>query len=241
MKDYNFIFAYVPKVACSNWKCIFRYMNNQDDYLNTAIAHNRELSGLEFLSDFDNYKHIISDNKIKKYCFIRDPFSRILSAYLNKIEPYRTAKEKHERQNNFFHKISEEINDWRKANLPEEKDLNLYCFLKWIESSKSYHINNEHWMTQTSLLNPDTIKYDYIGRFENIKKDADAILNFIGCDLPFPSQRKIEFPSTNATKKLSAYFGDRETLLTKEIYKKDFELFNYSSILQDSIEKINLN
>jgi hypothetical protein len=47
MEKQSFIFVYNPKVACTNWKCILRYINgHKEDYLSARIAHNKELSGL---------------------------------------------------------------------------------------------------------------------------------------------------------------------------------------------------
>lgn len=42
----------IPKVACSNWKALFRRLEGHNDYKNLALAHDRERSGLKYLKDF---------------------------------------------------------------------------------------------------------------------------------------------------------------------------------------------
>lgn len=231
MEQQNFIFVYNPKVACTNWKCLLRYIaGNVDNYLDASIAHNKELSGLICLSDVTNPMVILSSRKIKKYSFVRDPYTRILSAYLNKVEPYVEGIRGEHDDNSYFYKIYQYINDYRLNVLPEEKTVNIFCFLHWINNVNDAHTKNEHWMPQTDLLRVGEIEYDFIGRFENLDEDAKFLLQEMGCDVAFPSQSKIHFAPTDASDKVRRYFGSREARLVNEIYEQDFTLFGYKRV-----------
>ena len=64
--DKKIVFAYVPKVACSNWKSIMRYLAGFSDYLDLTLAHDRSKSGLKYLSDIEDPIGVIKNKEIKK-------------------------------------------------------------------------------------------------------------------------------------------------------------------------------
>lgn len=230
MEKQNFIFAYNPKVACTNWKSIMRYLNDSDDYFNSALAHDREKSGLKFLSDFENPEIYLKNSNIPKYAFVRNPYSRVLSAYLNKIEPYVTAKRSKDEDNTYFYKVYNEIDAYRVNNLPQQKAVNFYCFLSWLSNVNDFHTANEHWRPQVELLRVESIDYDYIGKLENINLDAPILLKKMGCDISFPSQKDVKFAPTNAKEKLNKYYTAVEISLVDKIYRDDFFRFSYNKM-----------
>lgn len=77
----------VPKAANSNWKYLIRKYEGFEDYTDLAKAHDRSQSGLKYLQDFnaDSLTALLNDPTILKFTFVRDPFSRTLSCYLNKF------------------------------------------------------------------------------------------------------------------------------------------------------------
>jgi hypothetical protein len=231
MRNKGFIFVYNPKVACTNWKCILRYLNGAEDYLRPAVAHNRQESGLQFLSDDISAKSIVHDVNIPKYAFVRSPFSRILSAYLNKIEPYTEGRRDENDDNPYFHSVFCEIDKHRMDFLPEESSVNFYCFLHWLSNVDNFHTQNEHWLPQVELLRIPEVKYEFIGKLEALNKDAPKLLGLIECDIDFPSQQKVGFAPTNATDKLMQYYSSREIDVAKELYSIDFEVLGYDTNL----------
>lgn len=82
----------VPKAANSNWKYLIRKYEGFEDYSDLSKAHDKSRSGLKYLQDFtaDRLTELLKDPTILKFTFVRDPFSRTLSCYLNKF----SSKEK---------------------------------------------------------------------------------------------------------------------------------------------------
>lgn len=227
MEQKNFIFAYNPKVACTNWKCIMRYMNGADDYLNASLAHNREESGLKFVSEQKEPQTLIDNKSLPKYSFVRNPYSRVLSAYLNKIEPYVNQTRSEFDDNTYFYKVYCQIDEHRKIQLESESQVNFYCFLHWLSNIDDIHTRNEHWLPQSNLLRISDVKYDFIGKLEDLVIDAPKLLKLIGCELEFPSQEKVNFAPTRATDKLTQYYSAKERQLVKDLYEMDFKEFDY--------------
>ncbi|MFT4851069.1 MAG: hypothetical protein ACI83B_003633 [Sediminicola sp.] len=227
MEKQNFIFAYNPKVACTNWKSIMRYLNGGDDYLSAALAHDRTRSGLTFLSEIGEPLKYLQDPKVPKYAFVRNPYSRVLSAYLNKIEPYVLGSRGAGDDNTYFYKVFCEIDNYRLENLIEIQKVNFYCFLSWLANVENFHTANEHWRPQVELLRVKDVDFDFVGKLENIIQDAPELLNKMGCDITFPSQKDVRFAPTKANEKLDNYYKKQERQLVEMIYQEDFVFFSY--------------
>lgn len=230
VKDKNFVFTFIPKAACTNWKCILRSLAGYQDYLNVSLAHDRVKSGLTYLNTVNDADAILNDHKVAKYCFVRDPYSRVLSAYLNKIEPYVTGERDKNQGNVFFYEVYESI----KSYVEEDDELikvDFYSFLKWLSYSNSYFVNNEHWFPQNRILHLDKIKYDFIGRMESIEQDSGVLLGLMQSHVEFP-KKTIAGHSTNAGDKFSKYYCTKSIALVNKIYKDDFNLLNYTMIKQ---------
>jgi len=92
---------------------------------------------------------------------------------------------------------------------------------------------DRHWRAQHEICNPCFLKYDFIGRFENLKQDADHIL----ATLAASGGPNITFPFLNAFNKTVPSVQQLKTFYAKvpseilrklvRIYKLDYELFGY--------------
>src|SRR5699024_1722017 len=96
------IFCPVPKVACTNWKMTFRRAAGFSNDKNIDI-HDRRWNGLTYLRDRRNIMRFIylMSPKYTRAVFVRNPWTRILSAYRDKIE---RATELDSRNSAFIHR-----------------------------------------------------------------------------------------------------------------------------------------
>jgi len=227
-KRNNFIFTYIPKVACTNWKCILRYLDGHADYLNTQIAHDRVRSGLAYLSTLQDGEVLLREPTIPKFTCVRNPYTRILSAYLNKVKPFALDNATSERDP-YFYMIFQKIDAFRKSEFSDTQFVSFGCFLKWIEASGDPLTRNEHWIPQTEILGTGEVFFDYIGRFENIQDDAPKLLELMKCDIPFPSQQTVKFPPTHASDLIKTYYEVDDYRTVNRIYDSDFEYLVYDS------------
>ena len=226
LEEKSFVFAYVPKVACTNWKALLRYLSGFPDYLDSALAHDKRVNGLVYLSDVEKWREILDDPAIPKYSFVRNPFTRVLSAYLNKFEPL--AQGEGEWLGPYFKAVYQAILAYRQQAGHAETTVTFGAFLDWLAHSGQPQIDNEHWTPQARILSPESVRYDFVGRFENLKADAALLMDRMGCDAPFPTQESLDFPGTNSTRRLAAYYSDNEVALARKVYAADFASFGYS-------------
>uniref|UniRef100_A0A0K2UGE8 Carbohydrate sulfotransferase n=1 Tax=Lepeophtheirus salmonis TaxID=72036 RepID=A0A0K2UGE8_LEPSM len=198
------IFCVVPKVACTNWKRILISLETGEELFNIRNPHSHNFNYLSNTSD--------SKSNYTKILFVRHPFERLVSAFENKI-----------------HKP---FSDYFRTRLLKEgmKNLSFAAFVDFILSKKPQDLN-EHWAPQNLLCLPCHMDYDFIGKYENIARDSDFILqNILKTDLRLP-QIKSQSPIGRTAILTPQYMSNLSQEAQKnlfELYKKDFELFDYS-------------
>eukprot|EP00171_Calliarthron_tuberculosum_P005561 IDg5561t1 len=81
------LFCPVPKAANSNWKYLIRKWEGLEDYALVRAAHSAETSGMRYLSDYSpsEARAILKSPRFFKFVFVRDPYARALSAYMDKL------------------------------------------------------------------------------------------------------------------------------------------------------------
>jgi len=150
------------------------------------------------------------------FTFVRNPFTRILSCYLDKI-----LKDKKEKRL---------LLDYLGQNEePIETHLSFYDFLSAIRSQTTAQ-KNAHWRPQYYQSYHQNMNYDFVGHFESLAADLRWICNKLYLDLETYYQRQ-DPHRTAAAQSIQEYYGDSEAELVREIYQIDFETFSYNMAL----------
>ncbi len=222
------VFAYVPKVACTNWKSVFRHMAGATDYLDAGKAHDRARSGLVHLDQLPSAEaqRLLQAPDVARYTFVRNPYTRVLSAYLNKFRRYAEQAEP-AMPGDYFHQVFQELDRWRAANLPAEPRVTFRVFLCWLRDAGHPMTRNEHWLPQHEIVDPLAVRYDMIGRFENMASDAAELLKRLDAGVGFPTQEEVRFPSSGTAAARDRYLDAEARALIEQLYRTDFELLGY--------------
>lgn len=228
-QERGFVFAYVPKAACTNWKSILRKLAGATDWLDSAIAHDRERSGLTYLTPDPGAPNAGLPVGATVYTMVRNPYERALSAYLNKIDRHLGAGGAAGPEAGYWAGIVSEIDYYRRSQLGDERfpEIDFEVFLRWLKESESWSVRDEHWAPQSDLLAQPYVQFDYIGRFETIERDSALILHKMGSEERLPSQKDVKFAPTNARARLDAYLTSACRSLVEEIFAADFANFGY--------------
>jgi hypothetical protein len=208
-------YAETPKVACTSIK---KYMMDQSfggtfPLPDKGTVHDRSKSPLSALHDLDARGQLgVFGGGWQRFTFVRNPFTRILSAYLDKLVQ----------------------NDWeRKRLLPglgfssNERP----CFITFLDRIAQIPdaSRDVHFMSQSALTGAKgRLEFDFIGRFEVFSSDLLAMKKYLYND--DSSETYADFGmhhASHADQWLGDYLSPEAVDRICQLYKNDFILFGY--------------
>ncbi|XP_075943481.1 carbohydrate sulfotransferase 14 [Anarhichas minor] len=220
---YHFLYCYVPKVACSNWKRVLKVLNGalESVDVNIKMDHRNDLLFLSSLKPEEiryRLKHYF------KFMFVREPMERLLSAYRNKFGEIESYQKKYG---------VEIVTRYRKSRAKDASvkgdDVTFAEFVRYLLDEDAERMN-EHWMPVYNLCQPCAVSYDFIGSYEHLERDSDFLLQHVGAPphVRFPERQTWYKPVTAET--LHYYLCGLPQKLLRELLPKyilDFSLFAY--------------
>ncbi len=212
---YRYIYVENAKVACSTIKLILQRMELDDpDYRPAELLdlHTRLFSPLIRPAQVKSFRRYVRRPDVVKFCFVRNPYTRLLSAWLDKIENNMPAKKEILRQ------LGCDPQDSGRA-------VSFGEFVR-VVAGQSVGAMDPHWRVQYYQTFQDTIDYDFIGRFESLERDLEAALGAINPGFRAFWGRE-DRHATHSQRKLEACYTDQLEDLVYRTYRKDFRQFNY--------------
>ena len=93
---------------------------------------------------------------------------------------------------------------------------------------------DHHWKPQYNLCQPCHIKYDFIGHYETLHRDAEHVLRHISrlsnnTDVQFPAA-DLDSRNRNSREFLTKFYGDISSKTLRslfQLYKRDYEVFGF--------------
>ena len=232
-REQRVAFVYIPKTACTSWKLhLWRLSNGRKSHrcLTYAEVHNRKIVELPYLDTMtlreqDEFYGGVNEKEIDIVCILREPRSRILSAYIDKVK-------EHKNKNSLFTK--QVIPSIKKTNNSEGAERpSFYEFLKWIDRSDNEFCDNEHWKPATNILglsncmcnmNHPNLK---IWSMTDNEKAVELFNVKFKKDFVFPTSQELGKRKVYKSERLmEEYFGKREEELFKRIYGDDISIYN---------------
>jgi len=141
-------------------------------------------------------------DQLFRFAFVRNPYTRVLSAYLDKVERRAVRRGEESRFEDFL------------ASLKRDQ---LHA--------------NAHWTPQADLLLLPFEQFDFIGKVENLTQDLETVRQRL-LNVPIDAGMRDERSNaTNANSKIAQYYTPGCAEIVRDLYARDFELFGYSTEL----------
>lgn len=152
---------------------------------------------------------LMSLGKYHTFVVVRNPYSRVLSAFLQKF--------------------TYEAGSFRKHGDFETTPEGFTIFVRWLADGGLRR--DPHWNLQTRLIMLPISMYDTVIRFENYSAEMQAMLESLGIDFPYDRLADL-YPSdtgkkTSAHAKLHQYYTPETIELVRNLYRHDFEALGY--------------
>ncbi len=206
-----------PKVASSTLKRLLNMIEAEasgEFHVQEETLKN-ESSVCGFLGLDDSFETIFRGDKYFRFCFVRNPYTRTLSCYLDKFFGKRRK-----------HYLS-------KVGVHDRDEISFREFLLRLKNRRNLH-RNPHWAPQSYLIRPDTIRYDFIGRFEHLHDHLHVLTSRLDCEhfMERMDDIAVMHHRTGAGERVRKFIGEEEARLIREIYDRDFVYFAYPRDLE---------
>ena len=201
IQDKKFLFIHVPKCGGLSMEEVCRKHNILIDPVNCSVNHLNEKFKTNVYTNIENEKHIKFS-----FSFIRNPFSRLVSAWKC---PWVTGNMVNDKWEVPFSNFT----DFIRGFVMKESS---WSFFKWS------HVM-PHTDPRMKLFNSDGEQLlNFIGKFENFQEDFNTVCDKIGIS-------RQQIPHKNATKHkhYTEYYDDETREAIAKMYAKDMEYFGY--------------
>lgn len=200
-----------------------------------------------------NISHVLSDPSLLKFTFVRNPYSRLVSAYVDKV--FSVAIESREYQRQMYALFGDNVAQRKKANETRpsfEAYVSAVYDVLMSPRTKSNDPNNDifednlsrrdvHWRPQTELVHPDIIPIDFVGRFEHANRDQNVVLNWMHkhTERRIPNDVSIKLHKSDPALKQALLeqlkLNTRLQQMVYRMYVDDFQKFMFESRVPDSL------
>jgi len=146
---------------------------------------------------------------------IREPKSRVLSAYLDKILLHSNPQSK------FSRRVLPSIQ--KAFGLRNDQRPSFEQFLQWNQSQTDIRQWNPHWRPMVHLLG--STNHLKLWTMKQINSAIQVANKKFDCDLTFPQKDALgPRPTNNSQLRLDQFYGHQEKRLVEEMYAADITL-----------------
>lgn len=216
---HKYVFFEIPKTGCTTIKRTLINWEMGEFADRWQGKTHRNIYETPFVKPFqlepDHLHEVLTGSEFFRFTFVRSPYSRLVSCYLEKIAKKKIA--------------SEVIYQALGKSLDNDNTLSISEFLDGIEKLSPEKMDS-HFRPQFHQSFGGHITFDYVGRFEEFESDFSAARRLIQCSDDYYQTEQSH--KVAADKRVGDLLGNQEISRINELYSKDFDAFHYSLISQ---------
>lgn len=219
---FRYVYIDNPKTGCSSLKSALVELEMRNcpsalDWYDWKVFHDRSVSPLKRLNDhlWGGTLQSLVSQKYRFITFVRNPYSRLLSCYRDKIlgnKPHKSA-------------ILQRLG---RADQAPDTMVSFDDFILAVTGQSDREMD-PHWRVQSSQILYDIVNYHFIGRFESYGSHFRECFFRLGIqETDIPQLRHLHRTQPNAPEPYDKYYTKKLQNLVYERYRKDFENFDYA-------------
>lgn len=221
---FNYIYYYNPKSACSTHRTIFLELHRD------VISEGQEMRLKDVNARFRPTG--VLDSKVTsgfyKYTVVRNPYSRLVSAYLDKCFEFKYAAHKRYKNEQLVKTIQEPISQFLRRGVDLETGYSFHEFIDYLKlrKTRSYRGVNMHFHPQ--LFRDGNVKLNAAYRIEDDIEQMKKIYREIFIDHPIKKQQAEELCDEYALKKVNptVALADERSVYDGFVGNANFTLLN---------------
>lgn len=218
---YRYVYMDNPKTGCSSLKSALvemetKGLDSELDCYDWTVFHDRSRSPLKRLTDLKMGAPLTAlvNRGYRFVTFVRNPYTRLLSCYRDKIMGNKNQKAQVLR-----------VLGYPAADL--ERPISFGEFARAVASQTDYEMN-PHWRVQTTQILFEVLDYSFVGRFENYQADFEALFRHVGVPAEsIPDVRHLNRTKEGPQENCGHFYTEEIQALVFQRYKKDFDNFSY--------------
>uniref|UniRef100_A0A7C3W8U9 Sulfotransferase family protein n=1 Tax=Fundidesulfovibrio putealis TaxID=270496 RepID=A0A7C3W8U9_9BACT len=212
---HGYVYVTTPKCACTALLALLQRLELDDPAYRPSVeqAHDRLKSPL-FTPEAVDFPAMLEDGRVLKFTFVRNPFTRILSAYLSKIVG---RKEQRAIVNLLLGLPSADM----------DTHISFGQFVEAVAGQEAFAMDG-HWRPLSCQTYAYDFPYDFIGRFEHFARDLETLNGLLGGKLA-PYYAPDTYHPTNAAGLLHRHYTPEIADRVLALYRHDFVNFGYDT------------
>ena len=223
---HRILYTETPKPACTTIKHILRDLSQAPplkyeigplhESRRDMFIHVRANVPLPSLVDLNNdtQEQVLRDSAFFRFCIVRNPYSRVISAWRNKVIQCEPGYE-----------LLYERLTGTPPPLEGKPTPSFSTFLRFLQTEQDLDACNPHWQRQAAHVLFSAIRYTHIGKLENLPETLSKLQSHLGTSV------SLTLPNKNRSASDVRYscLTQSTAELIYHMYKDDFTTFQYSA------------
>lgn len=220
-ESHKFIYVATPKAACCTIKNIIYELEKKEipsQIPGVRNIHLRTGTGIKSLMSYSEslIETMLRDDTYTRFAVVRNPYSRVTSAWANKIHQKAPAYRDLQR------KISTAL------GIDPETPPSFKAFIQWLTSTQSPQDCDLHWRPVSNILMHDLIEYHYIVHTEKLEIELKPVLTRIGVEESSEILLKRHTANESLPLNWEILYDEETAQFVYDFFSEDFIRYGYS-------------